>query len=385
MSLQIPESFWRKYSDRIEPSHLATLKSRTRSRESVFLSVESVHEEFKVPIGLAREMLDELAESGYVTVEQHQPCPQCQKDLCSEDLERLRCECGQRLEGALPEVTRTYVLKGAMSRDVRWAVTVHGMNTAGVWQQDFSWRLAQLYGYAIPVGIYKYGNVKVAPFLAPLRRRHRKELLEYFRKVRAEMKASGHGGRPDVIAHSFGTWLLAKMLVSDDSKDPIVLGRVILTGSIIRPDFDWAQLLEAGRVEAVLCHQAGRDFPARLAHWFIRGTGPSSVRGFNDRQRVQHFLSPDFVHSDYFTESHMAAVLMDQWAPFLTQPGNSMNLPAEPTGSLPFTQWTPSLWRLITLTLPYVALLAILAFLALVATAACLGLPVVLSHWPASL
>src|SRR5437870_7021689 len=94
---------------------------------------------------------------------------------------------------------------------------------------------------------------------------HRDRLLAYLRKLRNEMKAEGYGERPDVIAHSFGTWLLAHAILADKAADPIRVGRVVLTGSIVRPDFNWRSLLDDGRVEAVLCHYGGGDIPVRLA------------------------------------------------------------------------------------------------------------------------
>jgi hypothetical protein len=381
MTIAVPDGFWSKYSARVARSILEDLKGRTRSTKPAFLTVETVRGESDTPIQNIRELLDDLAENGYVRVEQHQPCPQCHEDLSSEDIERLRCSCGETFqEGELPGATRTYVLQGMPSRDVRWAITIHGMNTVGVWQQDFAWRLAKLYGYSIPVGLYKYENVKLAPFLSPLRGRHSRQLLEYFRNVRKEMVASGYGDRPDVIAHSFGTWLLSQVLISDTSDDPICLGRVVLTGSIVRPDFNWDSLIKQGRVEAILCHQASRDLPARVSHWFIRGTGPSCVRGFNDRGVVQHVVSSDFGHSDYFIEPHMGAVLTDQWAPFLTRANYSPGASAREVDVL-FVPWKGSRWRLITLTFPYIVLVALAAFSVLIVTSAFLGFSSALARW----
>jgi hypothetical protein len=371
MTKTIPAAFWEAYSNSVSPSIVADLKVRTRSNRPMFLTVEGVRGDSDTPIQNIRALLDDLVENGYAELEQRQRCPHCLQDLSEEAIETLRCVCGEEFsQSDLPETTRTYVRKGMASRDIRWAITIHGMNTAGVWQQDFSWRLAKTYGYSIPVGLYKYGNVKLAPFLSLLRRRHRRKLLAYFKKVRMEMVASGYGDRPDVIAHSFGTWLLSQVLISDQSDDPIRVARVILTGSIVRPDFDWADLVRSDRVEAVLCHQAENDVPARFAHWFIRGTGPSSVRGFNDREGVQHVVSPGFGHSDYFSEAHMGAVLTDHWAPFLTRMTEPVHESGQQNRPVP---WRSSRLRLLTFALLYLVLLVLVGLAAFLLTSVIFG------------
>lgn len=367
----VPPEFWRAYSAQIDHSTLDNLKRQIESPESLYLSVDDVVGISNTPRRNVRALLDDLVTSGVFSIHQGRKCPACGETLSDEAVGALRCDCGQTFsEDHLPEQTRTYVRRGAPTRDVRWVITIHGMNTAGVWQQDFSWRLAQAFRYSIPVGIYKYGNVKFAPFLTLLRSRHRKRFSTYFRKVRREMMAAGFGATPDIIAHSFGTWLLSQVLISDHSDDPIRVGRVILTGSIVRPDFDWSELIRQGRVEAVLCHIAGNDFPARLAHWGIRGTGPSSVRGFNDRAGVHYVTSRTFGHSSYFVESNMNSVVNDQWTPFLT---TTAPAPSAVLSRLDSRPWTPSPLRFVTLCILYLAVSALVALAILTCICVALG------------
>jgi hypothetical protein len=351
-----PAEVWLSYAGRVEQSILDDLKRRTESSSPTFLTVQDVRGESETPVEIIRALLDDLVAAGALEVRQHQRCPGCQQDLSAQAIEALRCSCGEVfVDDQLPQPVRVYVREGTPTRDVRWAITLHGMNTAGVWQQDFSWRLAQAFRYSIPVGLYKYGNVKFAPFLVLLRMRHRRRFVAYFKKVRKEMIAAGFGAVPDVIAHSFGTWLLSRVLASDDSEDPIRVGRVILTGSIVRPDFDWRDLIRRGRLEAVLCHVASRDLPARLAHWGIRGTGPSSVRGFNDRTCVQHAVSSAFGHSDYFTEANMEQVIQEVWVPFLTRTVGVVEGQRSAAG----VPWAPSMMRYLTLGVTYFAVVAV--------------------------
>jgi hypothetical protein len=55
-----------------------------------------------------------------------------------------------------------FVYRGSMtiSRSVPWLIAIHGFNTRGPWQEEFSWRIATRFKYHAPVLIYKYGLVR---------------------------------------------------------------------------------------------------------------------------------------------------------------------------------------------------------------------------------
>ena len=74
--------------------------------------------------------------------------------------------CEKRLSdaGGTTQI-RVYVHESTPSRDVRWVLTLHGMNTRGSWQEQFNWLVSKTYRYAIPVAIYKYGIVRPGAFL----------------------------------------------------------------------------------------------------------------------------------------------------------------------------------------------------------------------------
>jgi len=148
-----------------------------------------------------------------------------------------------------------------------------------------------------------------------------------------ETAGSGFGRIPDVIAHSFGTWLLGHALTRNPN---LKVGRVILTGCILRPDFDWAALISRGQVQAVLCHVASRDGWASVAHYIIPDSGPSGVRGFNDRTNIGHAVLKDGAHSDFFLDEQMPKLFHDVWQPFLTaSPGS----PVRTDSTLPPASW----------------------------------------------
>jgi hypothetical protein len=170
-------------------------------------------------------------------------------------------------------------------------------------------------------------------------------LIKNLKRYSTETHDSGYGERPDVIAHSFGTWLLYKALVTDSD---LKVGRVILTGSIIPPDFGWKKLIDSGQVQAVLCHHAEKDIVVRLAQYGISESGPSGHRGFNDRESVVHKLESTFGHSDFFSARNLSNVMENVWGPFLSCPISSLASLNEHRHGLAEGLWHPSRWRYVT-------------------------------------
>jgi hypothetical protein len=378
----VPESYWSGTAERFDAALLNDLKQRLSAVETVYLTVGDIRRESIFPVTEIRALLDDMTEAGHLRKVQNRPCPACRKNLDDEEVERLRCSCGETLrEDAVPQQVLTYIRDGETLRDIRWAVSIHGMNTPGLWQQDLSWRFAQMYGYSIPVGIYKYGNVKLSPLVLFRQRTHRDRLLAYLHKMRDEM-SERYGERPDVIAHSFGTWLLSAALMSDSSSKPLQLGRVILTGSIVRPDFNWKALLDAGRIEAVLCHCGAKDVPVRIAQYFIPGSGPSGRRGFNDQSSVQHVNAPTFGHSDCFTSEHLESVMRATWSPFLRRSAKGFGALSSAVEGLPSGNWRPSAFRFLTHTIKYALLACLAAFVVLSLASVPVGLPALIRSLP---
>ena len=137
---------------------------------------------------------------------------------------------------------RPFLSELSAVRSVDWVVAIHGMNTSGAWQEAFSWRFSTTWGRSVPVAVYKYGFVVVGVVLAWRRRKFQRELRTKLAALRDEARAQGFLGNPDVIAHSFGTWLFGHLLEDElrrNDSDRLQFGRVILAGCILRPDFDW--------------------------------------------------------------------------------------------------------------------------------------------------
>jgi hypothetical protein len=307
--------------------------------------------------GIARTqcltLLEEIASIGILAKTEGFVCAQCDKFLTiveAQGEECLYCQCSLSEKQPIP--IRLFVRDVPRARDIIWVLALHGMNTRGAWQEDFNWLVSRSYGRMVPVAIYKYGMVRPGAVLKFRQRALTRELNARIRRLMGETRTAGFGEIPDVIAHSFGTWLLGHALRSDPT---LKVGRVILAGCILRPDFDWGSLIRQGQVEEVLCHVATKDFWARIAHYIIPDSGPSGRQGFNDRLGIAHAVLSEGHHSDFFTPTLMPDLFAQVWQPFLT----GAEAKGAAFGKLVETGWKQTWW-------PFRATIFRLAILSLV-------------------
>jgi hypothetical protein len=261
-----------------------------------------------------RAALDLLVADEVLTSERKWTCPECGADNSQT---RGECvDCRRERSSTAVESMHYYRPPKDPARDPAAVFLIHGMNTLGDWQQSFAWKLQLLYGYSIPVFVFKFGVDRFSPLTRTAQRRRRDELGKALREAQADLQRSGRSNRCDVIAHSFGTLLFTQLLESDAFRH-FEFGRVVLTGSIAAQDFSWTNAIARGRVEAVLNHRGGRDVWVRRAPWLFPDVGSSGRDGFDDPSKVHDLLSPSFEHSDYFTRRHFDSVIRLKWAPFL--------------------------------------------------------------------
>ena len=222
------------------------------------------------------------------------------------------------------------------SRDIRWVVVIHGMNTRGTWQEEFAWGLSDSFGHSIPQYIYKYGLLRIGVLLRRVQRQEVRELAKKLRGLSKTLTGSHAGAKPDIVAHSFGTWLISHVL--RDNPD-IKVGRLILLGCIVKPDFDWQALVDRGQVEYILNHCAGRDIWVRASHFTIPDAGPGGQKGFAS-ENLLNIRSDDYRHSDYFKKNRTREALSEggTWRKFLTRP--AQNLPDSFPNAFVADGWT---------------------------------------------
>jgi hypothetical protein len=289
----------------------------------------------------ASRLLDELASSGWLRPMEQIRCPdiECGAPLSEPPKDGAACPiCRQYFADIGPPIVQVvYSREEPRPRLIEWLVTLHGMNTRGDWQQKLNWLVSLAYGRAIPIEIYKYGMIRPGVLFRWRQRQLRDKVIRQIRAKSQEIEPTGRNPKPDVIAHSFGTWLLAHALQYDPQ---LKVGRVILTGSVLRPDFDWQTLIENGQVEAVLNHCGGRDFPVAITHFFIPDSGPAGRRGF-DTPGPLNVSAPQFKHSTFFGPD-MEGAIENVWIPFLTSSNPATCL----QGFRPTSAWREAPWLL---------------------------------------
>lgn len=272
-------------------------------------------------------LFDALVADGQLERREMRLCPDCGLELgieIADDGVCPHCEFDMGEQGKPPIPKTVFLSPGLPSREIPWLVALHGFNTTGDWQEDFGWLLATRFRHRAPALMHKFLFLS---FGVLLRKRHDTLVAELDRKLRAAMeraRASGIEEPPDIIAHSFGSLLLVKLLDRPDSAD-LKFGRIVVAGSIVRPDYQWTRHIRSGRVEAVLNHCSRKDGVVDYAQWTIPDSGPSGRVGF-DEERVINHMEADFDHGTHFDPTTMIESLRagGTWDRFLRLPVPSL-------------------------------------------------------------
>jgi hypothetical protein len=302
------------------------------------------------------------AKGGLVERREKLHCPNCNELLSEEAAAEELCTYCREAFGDHGGVRHRIVYRfdTSGSRDIPWLIAIHGFNTLGPWQQEFSWRVATKLKYSAPVLIYKYGLIR---FSVLARWRHRalaRQLGNAIRKAMAHAEANRIAEPPDVVLHSFGSQLFVQLLALPEFDD-LRFGRVIVAGSVIRPDYNWTQRIDQRRVEAVFNHCGGKDMAVPFAQFFIPGTGPGARHGFIDPATVS-VMNCDYHHSSCFRIAELESNLAEGglWDRFLR---GSLAPPA-----FEAERFRPKAWRPIWPSIRGIVRLIGVALLALIAT-----------------
>jgi serine/threonine-protein kinase len=191
-------------------------------------------------------------------------------------------------------------------------VTVHGVESRGEWQDVVTPVMSGIDGLVyVP---HAYG-----PFpwwqasIPPARRRQ----VDGLHARLSELQERYPHVHPSVIAHSFGSYLVAAVL---DEYPAVTLDRLVLCGSVVTCGYDWAAIKKAGRVDAIRNETCGDDRVVRsFRHSIVRvampGSGPSGIDGFSARcgaLEQQHFA-----HFRHSTQLVSPMHCLTYWLPFI--------------------------------------------------------------------
>ncbi|MBV8547324.1 MAG: hypothetical protein JO088_21480 [Acidobacteria bacterium] len=304
-------------------------------------------------------MLDKFVNEHELERDEQQVCGACKFDLSGTGA-TTKCpnpDCGVAFHDRTPLTILRYTRLGNRPRLIPWFLVVHGMNTRGEWQESLAWQIGRTYGRMVPVSIYKYGKIRPGILFVTRQRQLMRQLTKKMKTLSQQSESAGLYGRPDVIAHSFGTWLVANALLNDKS---LIIGRLILLGAVVQPDFPWQDLVRRGQVEYILNHEATCDRWVPLACYAIPTSGPGGTRGFP--LPVSNIQTPGLGHSDYFNpESRMIDLFTNVWRPFLswTEPQFSLELVSSQEWKRPWWITRKVTWLLAFVIIVFVMMLSL--------------------------
>ena len=181
---------------------------------------------------------------------------------------------------------------------------LHGIRTSAGWQEKARAAL-EVPGSVkvIPIG-YRY--MDVVRFIGPWRG----HAVERVTRELRDLQRLNPGCELVVMAHSFGTYVISKIL--KDAPD-IRIKRLLLCGSIIPVAYRWDQLTNEFTDNTCVNEVGTRDvWPvfARVASW---GYGESGSFGFKTARVTDRFF--DYGHSEFFTDEHFE----NFWKPFIAR------------------------------------------------------------------
>jgi hypothetical protein len=206
-------------------------------------------------------------------------------------------------------------------------ITVHGIRTFGQWQD----RLKKLVTAANPnveVKEYGYGYFSVVAFLIPVVRWL--AVISFRRRLKLLLKT--HPRAPvSIVAHSFGTHIVARALQSMKPGELPEIPVVILAGSVLKSNFDWTRLLNSGKLKRVINDCGIDDNILLLSQMCVLLTGMAGrvgFYGFSDEQVMNRYFAGG--HSHYFQPAgaDLDSFMRSRWVPILAH-GTDPELPDE--------------------------------------------------------
>ncbi len=173
-------------------------------------------------------------------------------------------------------------------------ILLHGIRTRGEWQSNLQFYLKDEIDNCLvkPLG---YGYRNIFQFLNPWARSQ--PIKQIHSEIRYILKRHQQSTTTTtVIAHSFGTYVIAKII---EENPEIHINKLILCGSVLWRDFNWGELKNC---PATLINEVGRrDIWPVLAKQVTFGFGNVGTFGFQSGAVDDRWH--DATHSSYFSKA----------------------------------------------------------------------------------
>lgn len=189
-------------------------------------------------------------------------------------------------------------------------ITIHGIRRKNKWYETFA-EFEEIQANDIQVIHFEYGYLDLFRFLFP---RSRQKIIDRFQEFYSNNIAKGEDS-PSAICHSFGTYIFYSAI---DKHDVIKFDKVILCGSILNPETDWARFFKKQQIRKVYHDYGMRDNVVILSKLPLgKSAGASGKYGFQKipKKYLPHFIQEknNFDHSSYFLPLHME----EKWVSFM--------------------------------------------------------------------
>lgn len=192
----------------------------------------------------------------------------------------------------------------------RVVCSIHGIKTRGAWQKElqasFDQARAGLEHRPLDFGLFG----ALALLIPALRDRKIAWFLDQYTRIIKEEQLGSTP--PSIIAHSFGTYIVAQAM---ERYPEIRFDRLVMCGSIVRRDYPWSHRARSGQIIRALNDFGRRDIWVRVAEWVVADAGSSGYEGFSDTADnclVQR-RHETWRHSDYFYRLNYER----NWIPFI--------------------------------------------------------------------
>lgn len=199
-------------------------------------------------------------------------------------------------------------------------ITVHGIRTLRGWGKRFE----DLYKDKHPdteFHHFDFGFFDFPSFILPPAR---SVIIRRFVDMLARVRASRED-RVDIVAHSFGTYVVAKAL-EEVSPDLFKAHTVVFCGSVLPRGFRWERLIESEKAKRIVNDCALNDFALVATQFFVLGTGIGGLLGFygmNTDQFANRYF--EHGHGGFFSGNDgekdgpaTGGRMLDRWGPLLS-------------------------------------------------------------------
>lgn len=179
-------------------------------------------------------------------------------------------------------------------------MSIHGYLSKGKWQTTLENALLDTEVIHKP---YKYGMkiFKILPYNI------NKDVLNfrdwYFSTTKQmHLKIDEPFHRPSIIAHSLGSWILAKALLKYPE---LKFDKIFLHGSIVPADFDWFKLILRGQVNSIICETSENDKVVPFGFIFTGRLNPCAKYGIVQKSSfIKEENISEYGHSTFQYEEH---------------------------------------------------------------------------------